>query len=349
LLKWLAKIVEIFYIFAVKIEKLHHVTNIFSVKTTADFEQSCLAVFRFQAAHCEVYKKYIALLGLTPSQVCRVKDIPFLPIPFFKTQKVICSGKKPQIIFTSSGTTGAHPSRHLVADVGLYEKSFTEGFSLFYGPAEDYVILALLPSYLERQGSSLVYMVEKLTAQSAQPDSGFYLHNFQELYNHLQRLQQKGKKTLLIGVSYALLDFIEKYPLSFPELIVMETGGMKGQRKELPKQELHRILREGFGVANIHSEYGMTELLSQAYSKGNGIFYAPPWMQIRIRDQRDPFVPVPCGTTGGVNIIDLANMYSCAFIETQDLGKQYADGSFEIAGRFAQGDLRGCNLLYGDI
>ncbi|MDR0695075.1 MAG: acyltransferase, partial [Prevotellaceae bacterium] len=326
---------------------MHHVTSIFSIKTTADFEQSCLAVFRFQAAHCNVYKKYIALLGLTPSQVCRVEDIPFLPIPFFKTQKVICGEQKPQIIFTSSGTSGAQPSQHFVADASLYEKSFTTCFSLFYGQAEDYAILALLPSYLERQGSSLVYMVEKLAAQSAQPGNGFYLYNFGELYNCLQRLQQKGKKTLLIGVSYALLDFVEKYPLHFPELIVMETGGMKGKRKELPKQELHRILCKGFGVANIHSEYGMTELLSQAYSKGNGIFYAPPWMQICIRDQRDPFVHVPDGMTGGVNIIDLANVYSCAFIETQDLGKRYADGSFEITGRFAQGDLRGCNLMYG--
>jgi phenylacetate-coenzyme A ligase PaaK-like adenylate-forming protein len=348
LFKRLAKIVEIFHTFAVKIKKLLHVSRIFSIKTTADFETCCLAVFRFQAEHCAVYKKYIALLGLASSQVGRVEDIPFLPISFFKTQKVISGEQQPQIIFTSSGTTGAQPSRHFVADAGLYEESFTKGFSLFYGAAADYVILALLPSYLERQGSSLVYMVEKLTAQSAQPENGFYLYNFQELYRHLQRLQQQGKKTLLIGVSYALLDFVEKYPLHFPELIVMETGGMKGQRKELSKQELHRILCKGFGVANIHSEYGMTELLSQAWSKGNGLFHAPPWMQIHIRDPRDPFARLPDGTVGGVNIIDLANVYSCAFIETQDLGKRHPDGSFEIAGRLAQSDLRGCNLMYGE-
>ncbi|MDR3133433.1 MAG: acyltransferase [Prevotellaceae bacterium] len=327
---------------------MQHLNHIFSIKTAADFEQACMAVFRYQAAHCSVYKKYIALLGITPSLVNRVEDIPFLPIAFFKTHTVMSGEHTPQIVFTSSGTTGAQPSRHFVADAEWYEKSFTEGFSLFYGPAADYVMLALLPSYLERQGSSLVYMVENLMKQSAQPDNGFYLHNFSELHRHLQRLKQQGKKTLLIGVSYALLDFAEKYPLHFSELTVMETGGMKGQRKELPKQELHRILCKGFGAATIHSEYGMTELLSQAYSKGSGIFYPPPWMRICIRDQRDPFASVPDGTTGGVNIIDLANVHSCAFIETEDLGKRYPGGSFEIAGRFAQADLRGCNLMYDD-
>jgi hypothetical protein len=328
---------------------LHEITNIFSINTAADFEQRCLDVFRFQAERCAIYKKYIALLGVMPSQICRVDDIPFLPIAFFKTQAVTSGEQPPQIIFTSSGTTGAQSSQHFVADVSLYEKSFTKSFTLFYGQPSDYVILALLPSYLERQGSSLVYMVEKLMAQSAQPDNGFYLHNFSELHNRLQRLQQQGKKTLLIGVSYALLDFVAQYPLHFPELTVMETGGMKGKREELPKQELHRVLCKGFGVAHIHSEYGMTELLSQAYSKGNGIFYAPPWMRVCIRDQRDPFARVPAGTLGGVNIIDLANVYSCAFIETQDLGKRYPDGSFEIAGRFAQSDVRGCNLLYEEL
>jgi phenylacetate-coenzyme A ligase PaaK-like adenylate-forming protein len=327
---------------------MHPPAHPFSIQTAAGFEQTCLAVFRYQAEHCSVYKKYIALLGITPSQVLRTADIPFLPIAFFKTRAVVSGEKEPQIIFTSSGTTGAQPSRHFVADAGWYEKSFTESFALFYGAAADYVILALLPSYLERQGSSLVYMVEKLMAQSAQPDNGFYLHNFEDLHHRLQRLRQQGKKTLLIGVSYALLDFAEQYPLHFPELIVMETGGMKGQRKELPKRELHRALRGGFGVANIHSEYGMTELLSQAYSKGHGIFRAPPWMRICIRDRRDPFARLPDGAVGGVNIIDLANIHSCAFIETEDLGKRYPDGSFEILGRFAQSDLRGCNLLYED-
>jgi phenylacetate-coenzyme A ligase PaaK-like adenylate-forming protein len=325
---------------------MRKIPDIFSINTAAGFEQRCLDVFRFQAAQCAIYKAYIALLGVTPSQVCRIDDIPFLPIAFFKTQMVVSGEQPPQIIFTSSGTTGTQSSQHFVADVSLYEESFTKCFSLFYGQPADYIILALLPSYLKRKGSSLVYMAETLMTQSAQPDNGFYLHNFAELHNRLQRLQQQGKKVLLIGVSYALLDFIEQYPLHFPELTVMETGGMKGKREELPKQELHRILCKGFGVAQIHSEYGMTELLSQAYSKGNGIFHMPPWMQICIRDPRDPFAYVPDGTVGGVNIIDLANVYSCAFIETQDLGKRYADGSFEIAGRFAQSDVRGCNLLY---
>jgi phenylacetate-coenzyme A ligase PaaK-like adenylate-forming protein len=320
--------------------------SIFSIETTADFDRHCLAVFRFQAAHCAVYKEYLRLLEIAPSQVNRITEIPFLPIVFFKTQPVVSSEQKPQAVFTSSGTTGSQPSRHLVTDISLYEKSFTESFTRFYGQPADCTIVALLPSYLERQGSSLVYMVEKLMAQSAQPDNGFYLHNFRALHDRLQRLQQQGKKTLLIGVSYALLDFAEKYPLHFPELTVMETGGMKGQRKEIPKQELHRILCKGFGAAQIHSEYGMTELLSQAYSKGNGIFHAPPWMQICIRDQRDPFVRAPDGTVGGVNIIDLANVHSCAFIETQDLGKRYPDGSFEVLGRFEQSDIRGCNLMY---
>jgi hypothetical protein len=320
-------------------------SGIFSIKTAADFERCCLAVFRLQAERCAVYRQYIALLGVTPARVCRAEDIPFLPVAFFKTQRIIGDGQEAQIVFTSSGTTGSQPSRHFVADAGLYEKSFSESFSLFYGRPADYVILALLPSYLERQGSSLVYMVERLMAQGAQPDSGFYLHHFRELHRRLQRLQQQGKKTLLIGVSYALLDFAEKYPLHFPELTVMETGGMKGRRQELPKREMHRILCRGFGVERIHSEYGMTELLSQAYSRGNGIFHAPPWMQVHIRDPRDPFARMPDGTAGGVNVIDLANLHSCAFIETQDLGKRYPDGSFELAGRLAQSDLRGCNLM----
>ncbi len=321
-------------------------SDIFSINTEAGFEQCCLATFRFQAQHCAVYKEYLRLLGVNPKQINTVQAIPFLPIVFFKTRKVITGRQPEQMVFTSSGTTGAAPSRHFVTDVSVYEKSFSEGFRYFYGAPSGYTILALLPSYLERQGSSLVYMVEKWIAQSGQPDSGFYLHNLKDLYDKLQQLKKQRKKVLLIGVSYALMDFAAAFPLEFPELIVMETGGMKGKREELPKQQLHQLLRRGFGVPKIHSEYGMTELLSQAYSKGDGIFCTPPWMRIYIRDPRDPLSLVGNGIAGGVNIIDLANIHSCAFIATQDMGTHHADGSFEIAGRFAQSDVRGCNLMY---
>jgi phenylacetate-coenzyme A ligase PaaK-like adenylate-forming protein len=319
--------------------------SIFSIQSAADFAQCCLAVFRFQAQHCPVYREYLRALDIHPQEISAVAQIPCLPIAFFKTRTIVSSPQPAQLLFTSSGTTGTQPSRHFVTDVAVYEQSFLTGFRRFYGPPSDYTLLALLPSYLEREGSSLVYMVERLMAQSA-PGSGFYLHDFAALHRKLQQLQLQQKQVLLMGVSYALLDFAEQYPVRFPELIVMETGGMKGRREELPKQELHRRLERGFGVEGIHSEYGMTELLSQAYSCGAGIFRTPPWMQVRIRDRRDPFVPAPTGATGGVNVIDLANVFSCAFIETQDLGKVYPDNSFEILGRFAQSDIRGCNLMY---
>lgn len=257
----------------------------------------------------------------------------------------MCGSKTPQVVFTSSGTTGMVQSRHPVSDITLYEKSFTCGFEHFYGKAEDYVILALLPSYLEREGSSLIYMVDSLIKQSNDESSGYFLYNHAELFDTLQRLQHKKKKVLLIGVTYALLDFAEAYSLNFPDLIVMETGGMKGKRRELIRAELHNILTAAFGVTSIHSEYGMTELLSQAYSSGGGIFRCPPWMKIQIRDMNDPLSQMENGYTGGVNIIDLANRYSCSFIATQDLGKAYSDGSFEILGRFDNSDIRGCNLL----
>ena len=244
-------------------------SDIFSIKTLADFERCCLSVFRFQAANCKVYREYINLLQVQPEQVQSVEQIPFLPISFFKTHEIISGDKQFQKIFTSSGTTGTEPSRHFVNDLKVYEKSLFDGFNLFYGSPDNYTFLALLPSYLEREGSSLVYMVEKLIEQSGNSDNGFYLHDFSTLYDCLKRLQDNGNKVLLIGVTYALLDFVEKYSLQFPKLIVMETGGMKGRREELQRNEMHEILRKGFGVKQIHSEYGMTELLSQEIGRAH--------------------------------------------------------------------------------
>ncbi|MDR1054250.1 MAG: acyltransferase [Prevotellaceae bacterium] len=319
--------------------------DIFGIKTNGDFERVALEVFRFQSEQCEPYKRYIELLGINPLSVDTVGQIPFLPIQFFKTQNVYSADTTPEITFTSSGTSGMATSRHFVADVGVYERSFTEEFCYFYGNPRQYAILALLPAYMERQGSSLIYMVEHLIDLSNSPYSGFYLHNHQDLYNNLQDLQKNKIPVLLIGVSFALLDFVEQYQLEFPNLIVMETGGMKGRRRELPREELHAVLCRGFGVECIHSEYGMTELLSQAYSHGYGRFCTPPWMRIIIRDAQNPLDRVGEGITGGINIIDLANIFSCSFVETHDLGRLYADGSFDIQGRLDESDVRGCNLL----
>jgi len=250
-----------------------------------------------------------------------------------------------EIVFSSSGTTGMVTSKHLVADRSIYERTFRKIFEDFYGPLGDIAVLALLPSYLERSGSSLIYMIDDLMKQSEQPESNYFLYNHKELYDSLVQLKNKGTKTILFGVTYALLDFIEQYAFEFPELIIMETGGMKGKRKEMVKQEIHQLLEEAFAVQGIHSEYGMTELLSQGYSSGQGIFHLPKWMKILIRDTNDPLSLIPLNKTGGINVIDLANRYSCSFIATQDLGKVYQDGSFEILGRFDQSDIRGCNLL----
>lgn len=319
--------------------------RIFSIDSADTFNELCLEVYRFQKAHCALYSRYLDLLGKTETDVRHYTQIPFLPIDFFKTQQVLASGKQAEIIFSSSGTTGMVTSQHQVAELAWYERSFRSGFQRFYGAVEDIAILALLPSYLERSGSSLIYMVDDLIAQSQHPASGYFLYNHEDLYQQLLALQQGGTKTLLIGVTYALLDFCEQYQLDFPELIVMETGGMKGKRKEVIREELHTILRQGFGVENIHSEYGMTELLSQGYSSGKGIFQTPPWMKVLMRDTNDPLSLVEQGKTGALNVIDLANYYSCSFIATQDLGKLHLDGSFEILGRFDNSDIRGCNLL----
>lgn len=318
---------------------------IFNISNQEQFEKLTLKVFKHQFENNPVYRSYCDLLFKNPSDTKRIEDIPFLPIQFFKTHQVITGEKEPDIIFSSSGTTGSTTSKHYVHDLKLYEQSFTKAFELQYGQPTDYVILGLLPSYLERTGSSLIYMVNHFIKHSPHPESNFYLNNLDELYKTLQSLESQGKKTLLIGVSFALLDFVEQYQLRLNHTIVMETGGMKGRRTELVRAELHEQLCQGFGVDCIHSEYGMTELLSQAYSKENGVFECPPWMKIVIRDTEDPLTILSTNKNGGINIIDLANLNSCAFIATQDLGKLHHNGSFEVIGRFDHSDVRGCNLM----
>lgn len=322
-----------------------HQQQVFSISNEQEFVDTALQAFQFQAAHCEIYRQFIEGLGIRPNQVNTLADIPFLPISFFKSHRVLSSPNPVETIFTSSGTTGMITSSHYLTDVSWYRESFRRAFQLFYGDITGYCVLALLPAYLEREGSSLIYMAQDLITQSKNPDSGFYLYNHTELHDQLQRQQENKKPTLLLGVTFALLDFAEQHPINFPELIVMETGGMKGRRKEMIRQELHDTLCKGFGVSAIHSEYGMTELLSQAYSKGEGLFNCPPWMRIVTRDTNDPLSLTGANRTGGINIIDLANLNSCCFIATQDLGRVASDGAFEVLGRFDHSDIRGCNLL----
>ena len=320
-------------------------SSIFDINSEVAFTEKALELFKFQFEENPVYRSFCDLLYKHPSDVQKLEDIPFLPIEFFKTHKVITSKKDIQQTFTSSGTTGNVVSQHHVADLDIYKKSFQKGFAHFYGNIEDYAVLALLPSYLEREGSSLIYMVEDMIQESKHPKSGFYLNNLDALKQTLLELETSRQKTLLIGVSYALLDLVEFHQFELKHTIIMETGGMKGRRKELIKSELHAILKKGFGVNTIHSEYGMTELLSQAYSKGNGLFSTPPWMKVLVRDPEDALTILEEKKSGGINIIDLANINSCAFIATQDLGKIHTNGTFEVLGRFDQSDIRGCNLM----
>ncbi|MEO8932878.1 MAG: acyl transferase [Xanthomarina sp.] len=319
--------------------------DIFNITSEKDFETMAFKVFNFQFEHNAVYRSFCDLLYKNPSDIKALEDIPCLPIEFFKSHDILSSRKDIQKTFSSSGTTGSITSKHLVTDLNIYENSFNSGFNQFYGKVEDYTILALLPSYLERDGSSLIYMVDALIKQSKNPKSGFYLDNLLELKDTLITLDKAGKKVLLIGVSFALLDLVESHQFHLKNTLVMETGGMKGRRKELVREELHEILKEGFGVQTVHSEYGMTELLSQAYSKGHGIFECAKSMKVFARDTEDPFTILKNNKTGGINIIDLANINSCSFIATQDLGRVYKDGSFEIIGRFDNSDIRGCNLM----
>lgn len=319
--------------------------QIFNIQTEQDFKKVTLEVFKHQFNNNKVYRSFCDLLYVHPSDVNSIEKIPFLPIQFFKNRKVLSTTNKVEEIFTSSGTTGSLTSKHFVTDASLYKESYLKGFSHFYGNIQDYVVLALLPNYLERKGSSLVYMVDDLIDKSQNSKSGFYLNNIKELTKNLIELDKNGQKVLLIGVSFALLDLIEQHQFCLKNTIVMETGGMKGRRKELVRDELHTLLAEGFGIEKINSEYGMTELLSQAYSKEKGIFNTPPWMKILIRDTEDALTILPKGKSGGINIIDLANYNSCSFIATQDLGKLINNESFEVIGRFDNSDIRGCNLM----
>lgn len=320
-------------------------SDIFAISSQKQFEKIALKAFRFQYENNLVYQEFCDFLKIDGQKVKSLQQIPFLPIQFFKSHNVVSNENPVQETFTSSGTTGMITSKHLVTDVSLYEESYRKGFSQFYGNIEDYVVLALLPSYLEREGSSLIYMVEDLIQLSNHPESGFYLHNHEELTQKLIALDQAGQNVILIGVTYALLDLVEKQKFQLKNTIIMETGGMKGKRKEMIREELHDQLCQGFGVSAIHSEYGMTELLSQAYSLGNGVFECPSWMQILIRDTEDALTYVNLGKTGGINVIDLANINSCSFIATQDLGKKNPNNSFEVLGRFDNSDIRGCNLM----
>ena len=319
--------------------------DLFTISSQKQFEKIALKVFRYQYENNKVYREFCDFLKTEVQKVKSLPQIPFLPIQFFKSHTVVSNTDAIQETFTSSGTTGMITSKHLVTDVSLYEQSYRLAFSEFYGNIEDYAVLALLPSYLERSGSSLIYMVKDLIELSNNEHSGFYLNNYDELISKLIELDNSGQNVILIGVTYALLDLIEKQNFQLKNTIIMETGGMKGKRKEIIREELHEILCLGFGVSSIHSEYGMTELLSQAYSLGNGIFECPAWTQILVRDTEDALTYVDFGKTGGVNVIDLANINSCSFIATQDLGKKYTNNSFEILGRFDNSDIRGCNLM----
>ncbi len=313
--------------------------TIFAIQSEAEFERVALEVFRYQARCCEPYGAYLRLLGVDPAEVTTLREIPFLPVELFKIQRIYAAQGEPEQIFTSSSTSGQQPSKHYVASLALYEEAFTRAFEQFYGPAEEVALFALLPSYLEREGSSLIYMADRLMARGG---GGFYLHDQEKL---LRDLAACRKKKILLGVSYALWDLAEQHPGPLTDTIVMETGGMKGRRQELPREEFHALLKRAFEVPSIHSEYGMAELMSQAYSAGEGVFYTPPWMRIVIRDLNDPFETLSVGRTGGVNIIDLANLYSCSFLQTADLGVRQADGGFRILGRISGSEIRGCNLL----
>ncbi|GAB4250607.1 MAG: acyltransferase [Vicingaceae bacterium] len=319
--------------------------DIFSIQNQQTFETLALAIFEYQYNNVPVYKKFCNLLGKTPLKVKTIYDIPFLPIEAFKNHKIITLNASSQIVFESSGTTNQlNRSKHFVADVEWYKNSFLNTFIRFYGNINEYCIIALLPSYLEREGSSLIYMCNELIIRSAHPKSGFYLNEYDKLKATLKLLETHQQKTLLIGVSFALMDFAELYngnPLK--NTIIMETGGMKGRREEITRENLHTTLKKAFGVSVIHSEYGMTECLSQAYAKKEGIFETPPWMQVFIRETNDPFNFVE-NKVGGINIIDLANVHSCAFIATQDLGIK-KENMFEVLGRFDNSEIRGCNLL----
>ncbi len=334
------------------------INNIFNISSASIFDQAALKVFAYQYQHNPIYQQFANAIGKTPNNVNNIIDIPYLPISFFKTHQVITTTNSPPLeglgevptIFESSGTTQSNTSKHYVKDLSIYEKSFITNFEQVYGNIDQYCIIGLLPSYLERQNASLVYMVKELIYKSKHAQSGFYLHNYEELYQTLLILEAEQQPTILMGVTFALLDFSAKYTINLKHTIVIETGGMKGRQKELTRQEVHHILCSRLGIQHIHSEYGMTELLSQAYATHNGIFTCPPWMQVLIRNEQDPLEihqhkKLQQPITGAINIIDLANIYSCAFIATEDMGTLHPNGQFEVLGRLDNTDIRGCSLM----
>lgn len=321
--------------------------KIFTVERP-DFEQLALEVFQFQYNNNAIYQQYVNALSIVGPAIKSIDRIPFLPIQFFKTQEVKTTAFEPQAVFESSGTTQTINSRHYVKDLNMYRRSFMQAWELFYGPVQDWCIIGLLPAYLERQNSSLVVMADELIRRSGHTYSGFYLYEHEKLAQVLQQLEKQGQKTLLIGVTFGLLDFAEKYPMPLHHTIVMETGGMKGRRKEMTREEVHEVLKTAFQLNEVQSEYGMTELLSQAYSKGNGIFTCPPWMKVLVRAEDDP-LDVRISGSGIVNIIDLANLYSCSFIATDDVGTVMPAGDFDIRGRIDTSDMRGCNLMIAGL
>ena len=314
--------------------------DIFRIADDAAFAAAALEVFRRQAAECAPYREYLALTGVEAEQVGTPEEIPFLPIELFKTHDIYCGETPPEAVFTSSATTGMTSSRHPMQSLALYEQAFRASFRAFYGAPERWSLYALLPNYLRRKSSSLVYMADQLIADCG--SGGFYLDDHEAL---LETMARDAKPKILLGVSYALWDLAERYAPKLRDTVVMETGGMKGYREELPKAEFHKILCDAFGVREIHSEYGMAELTSQAYSQGRNVFRCPAWMRVTARDVNDPFERLPAGSRGGLNITDLANWWSCAFIQTQDVGHVETDGAFVVEGRIDHSDIRGCNLL----
>lgn len=314
--------------------------EILAIDSAAAFDCAALELFRFQAERCGVYREYLAEIGVDPAAVRRVDEIPMLPIEFFKWRDVYCGDTEPQIVFTSSNTGQSVASHHMMASTALYEAAFTAAFERFYGNPARWSLYGLLPNYLQREGSSLVYMVDRLIGRCG--SGGFYLDDYERL---LADMAADPKPKILLGVSYALWDLAERYAPKLRDTIVMETGGMKGRRREMPREEFHRMLCAAFSVPSIHSEYGMAELMSQAYSQGDGLFRTPPWMRVLTRDLNDPFARTGSGRSGGINVIDLANVYSCSFLQTQDFGKAYDDGTFRIEGRITGSEIRGCNLL----
>jgi len=308
------------------------------------FNEVALNTFSYQYKNNKIYREWCDILKTDVSKINAAGSIPFLPISFFKTHKVICEDENFETVFESSGTTQTFRSKHYLKDISLYKKSFTICFQLFYGDVKDWCIIGLLPSYLQQKNSSLVKMVDVLIQKSNHKQSGFYLNEYEKLYSVLAELENQKQKTLLIGVTYALLDYAEQFPMKLSSTIVMETGGMKGRRKEITRQEVHNILKKQFQIQNVHSEYGMTELLSQAYAKADGKFYCPSWVKVFVRDEEDPFKIKTTGR-GVLNIIDLANVYSCSFIATDDAGEIFEDGSFAVHGRMDNSDIRGCSLM----